>query len=119
MLMPRLFAVNIGSPQLLPGSQTPTGIVKTPRTGPVLIDATGVLGDAVLDRNHHGGPDQAVYIYLQSDYEFWASELGQLPAPGTFGENLTIDGLAGDALAIGDRLAIGEVLLELTSHRTP
>lgn len=117
--MARLLAVNVGSPQLLPGSQTPTGIIKTPRTGAVLIDASGVLGDAVLDTRHHGGTDQAVYLYLQSDYAFWARELGEMPAPGTFGENLTIDGLAGESLCIGDRLQIGDVLLELAAHRTP
>lgn len=117
--MPRLLSVNVGAPQLLAGSQSPTGIVKVPRSGPVPVDAAGVLGDAVMDRRHHGGIDQAVYLYLQSDYEFWATELGALPAPGTFGENLTIAGLAGADLCVGDRLEIGDVLLEITSHRTP
>jgi MOSC domain-containing protein YiiM len=117
--MPTLLSVNVGSPQILPGSATPTGIVKLPRTGPVMIDQMGILGDAVLDKKHHGGADQAVYIYLQDDYRFWANELGDMPAPGTFGENLTIDGIDGQNLAIGDRLQIGEVLLEVTYHRTP
>lgn len=117
--MPTLRAINVGSPTVLTGSATPTGIIKTPRTGPVLIDTLGVLGDAVLDRKHHGGPDQAVYVYLQSDYDWWNKELGEELAPGTFGENLTLDGIAGDTLAIGDRLQIGDVLLEVTYHRTP
>lgn len=117
--MPKLLSINIGSPSILPGSQTPTGIVKTPRSGPVMIDEQGVLGDAVLDRKHHGGVDQAVYVYLQSDYDWWGGELGAPLAPGTFGENLTIAGVAGEDLAIGDRFEIGEVLLEVTYHRTP
>lgn len=117
--MAHLIAVNVGSPQVLPGSKTPTGIVKTPRTGPVMIDEAGVLGDAVLDRKHHGGPDQAVYIYLQSDYDWWVEELGHPLDPGTFGENLTIAGIDGETLAIGDRLTIGDVVLEVTMHRTP
>ncbi|HEY9009597.1 MAG TPA: MOSC domain-containing protein [Devosia sp.] len=117
--MPRLLAINIGSPQVLAGSATPTGIVKLPRSGPVLIDEMGVLGDAVLDKKVHGGRDQAVYIYLQSDYDWWTAEVGQPFPPGTFGENLTISGLSGDAVAIGDRLQIGHVLLEVTYHRTP
>lgn len=116
--MPTLLSVNIGSPEVLPGSATPTGIVKLPRTGPVMIDEMGVLGDAVLDKKHHGGRDQAVYIYLQSDYDWWADSVGPFP-PGTFGENLTIGGLDGENLAIGDRLQLGEVLLEVTYHRTP
>lgn len=117
--MPRLVAINIGSPTVLAGSAQPTGIVKTPRTGPVIVDAEGALGDAVLDRKHHGGPDQALYLYLASDYDFWEAELGERPAPGTFGENLTVSGIAGETLCVGDRLAIGDVLLEVTSHRTP
>lgn len=116
--MPTLLSVNIGSPEILPGSATPTGIVKRPHTGPAMIDEMGLLGDAVLDRKHHGGRDQAVYIYLQSDYDWWADSVGPLP-PGTFGENLTIGGLDGDNLAIGDRLLLGDVLLEVTYHRTP
>lgn len=117
--MARLLSVNIGSPTLLPGSDAPTGIVKVPRTGPVLVDALGLVGDAILDRKHHGGPDQAVYVYLAADYDLWASELGETLAPGTFGENLTISGVDGDQLAIGDRFAIGEVVIEITYHRTP
>lgn len=116
--MPTLLSVNLGSPQILAGSATPTGIVKEPRTGPMMIDQMGLLGDAVLDRKHHGGADQAVYVYLQSDYDWWADSVGPLQ-PGTFGENLTIDGIDGKALAIGDRLQIGDVLLEVTYHRTP
>jgi MOSC domain-containing protein YiiM len=116
--MPTLLSVNIGSPERLAGSATPTGIVKLPRTGPVMIDDMGLLGDAVLDKKHHGGRDQAVYIYLQSDYDWWADSVGPLP-PGTFGENLTIGGLESANLSIGDRLQIGEVLLEVTYHRTP
>ncbi len=97
----------------------PDRIVKTPRSGPVLIDTLGLLGDAVLDRKHHGGPDQAVYVYLQSDYDLWTQDLGEPLPPGTFGENLVIDGIAGDTLAIGDRFVIGPVTLEVTYHRTP
>ncbi|HEV7275634.1 MAG TPA: MOSC domain-containing protein [Devosiaceae bacterium] len=117
--MPGLVSVNVGSPTLLPGSHEPTGIVKVPRSGPVLVDALGLVGDAVLDRKHHGGPDQAIYVYLADDYRWWEAELGEALAPGTFGENLTIAGVAGDQLAIGDRFAFGEVAIEITYHRTP
>jgi MOSC domain-containing protein YiiM len=117
--MARLVSVNIGTPTVQPGSSERTGIVKVPRAGPVMIDAAGVLGDAVMDKKHHGGPDQAIYLYLQSDYDWWIEELQMPLEPGTFGENLTLAGVAGDTLAIGDRFAIGNVLLEVTYHRTP
>jgi MOSC domain-containing protein YiiM len=117
--MARLVSVNIGTPTVQPGSSERTGIVKVPRAGPVMIDAAGVLGDAVMDKKHHGGPDQAIYLYLQSDYDWWIEELQMPLEPGTFGENLTIAGVAGETLAIGDRFAIGNALLEVTYHRTP
>ena len=110
--MPTLLSVNIGSPRLLTGSATPTGIVKLPRTGPVMVDDMGLLGDAVLDKKHHGGRDQAVYVYLQSDYDWWADELGEPLDPGTFGENLTVAGIDGKALASageGQRVKVSTV----------
>lgn len=117
--MPRLDSVNIGTPTVQPGSSEKTGIVKVPRTGPVLVDAEGLVGDAILNRTHHGGPDQAIYLYLAADYDWWMEELGQPLTPGTFGENLTISGVDGGDLSIGDRFAIGDVVLEVTWHRTP
>ena len=39
--------------------------------------------------------------------------------PGTFGENLTISNLESAPLAIGDRLHIGGVILEVTAPRIP
>ncbi len=117
--MARLLSINIGRPEHVPGHRAPTGIIKRPVEGPVEIGNLGLPGDAVIDRRHHGGPDQAVYVYLQSDYDFWVGELGRSLEPGTFGENLTISGIDGRRLSVGDRFAIGSVLLEVTSHRTP
>lgn len=117
--MAQLVSVNIGTPTVQPGSSELTGIVKVPRRGPVMIDAMGLLGDAVMDKKHHGGVDQAVYIYLASDYDWWMEELGAPLELGTFGENLTIAGIDGAGLAVGDRFEIGGVVLELSCHRTP
>jgi MOSC domain-containing protein YiiM len=118
MTQPIVVSVNIGKPEHVEGHTALTGICKTPALFGE-IGTLGVAGDAVLDRKHHGGPDQAVYLYLQSDYDWWAGELGEALPPGIFGENLTIAGIAGDRLSVGDRLTIGDVLLELTMHRTP
>jgi MOSC domain-containing protein YiiM len=117
--MAHLVSVNIGKPELVPGHRAPTGIVKRPAEAPVMIGYGGVEGDAVLDGRYHGGPDQAVYIYLAGDYDFWERELGYRPEPGMFGENLTIAGVDGADLAVGDRFYIGPVGLEVTAHRSP
>lgn len=114
-----LASVNIGKPQPIPGKSGKTGIYKTPVEGDVAISREGLEGDAVLDRRHHGGPDQAVYLYFSDDYLWWAEELDRDMPPGTFGENLTIGGVEGRRVAVGDHFTIDKVVLEVTSHRTP
>ena len=114
-----LQSVNRGKPEPIPAKSSLTGIFKRPVDGPVEIDAQGLKDDAVIDRRHHGGVDQAIYVYFTDDYDWWTSEMGKAIEPGTFGENLTISGVEGREVAVGDRFAIGPVLLEVTSHRTP
>ena len=63
------------------------GIRKSP-VGRGHVHALGLAGDVVADVENHGGLDQALYLYSSDDYAFWADELGGVPAPGTFGENL-------------------------------
>jgi MOSC domain-containing protein YiiM len=97
-----------------------SGIFKQPVAGPVAITAEGLAADAIADKKHHGGPDQAVYIYGAPDYAWWSAELGADLAPGTFGDNLTISGLESARFAIGDYLHIGdEVTLQVTAPRIP
>jgi MOSC domain-containing protein YiiM len=117
--MASLLSVNIGAPRPIPGHKAPTGIFKQPVIGPVAITPLEVAGDAIVDRRHHGGRDQAVYLYFADDYEWWSGQLGSPITPGTFGENLTIGGVIGQSVAIGDRFTLGTVVLEVTYHRTP
>ena len=115
----QLVAVNIGRAEHIPGYTPLTGICKRPVDGPVAIGELGLADDAILDRKHHGGPDQAVYLYGQPDYDFFEREFGQSFPPGLFGENLTIAGLDSRTVKVGDRFAIGEVVLEATAPRIP
>ena len=114
-----LLSINIGQPRPIPGKSAQTGIYKLPADGDVTVTREGLEGDAILDRRHHGGKDQAVYLYFKDDYDWWSKELGTELAPGTFGDNLTIGGVDGRSVAIGDHFIIDEVVLEVTSHRTP
>ena len=116
--MASLRAVCIGKAEHIEGYSPLTGINKQARTGLVAIDAMGIGEDAILDRKHHGGRDQAIYLYFQADYDWWADE-GVAVEPGLFGENLVIDGPKSADTAIGDRYQIGDCLLEVTFHRTP
>lgn len=116
--MASLVSINHGTAQHIPGYKPLTGIIKTPVSS-AEIHRLGLADDAVCDRKHHGGVDQAIYIYFADDYQFWATQLGKAIVPGWFGDNLTIAGVEGRNVAVGDRFAIGPVLLEVTSHRTP
>jgi MOSC domain-containing protein YiiM len=96
-----------------------TGIFKLPTTSPVLVSPLGLDGDAIVDTKNHGGLDQAVYVFTQPDYLWWSAHIGRSLEPGTFGENLTLSHLESATLRVGDRLRVGEILLEITAPRIP
>lgn len=117
----KIISVNLGRarPIQTVRSTFETGIYKTPVDGTARVTLLGLEGDAVLDAKHHGGVDQAVYVYGAPDYAWWSAELGRELSPGTFGENLTISDLESATLSIGDRLHASEVILEVTAPRIP
>lgn len=94
-----------------------TGIIKSP-VDEILVNVEGIADDAVMNTKHHGGPDQAVYVYSFEDYEWWNQQLNRSLEPGTFGENLTVSGMP-ELVRVGDRLLVGGVLLETTAPRIP
>lgn len=127
----KLLSVNVGQAQAVPYTDQPqglTGIDKRPVDGPVRVaapgpkgvGASGLAGDAVCDTRHHGGDDQAVYAFAREDLDDWERELGRTLRNGSFGENLTTEGLDVSGALIGERWLIGgAVLLEVTSGRIP
>ncbi len=117
--MMKIRAVCTANPERLPGKKYKTGIYKHAVNGAVIIDSEGLVGDAICNREHHGGVDQAVYLEGSLTLDWWAGELGRPIEPGTFGENLVIDGLDNRAVSVGDRLITGELVLEATSARIP
>lgn len=116
----RIGSVNIGKAESIGPSDRAmlTGICKRPVAGSVSVGELGLDGDEILDGKHHGGADQAVYAYSADDYRWWAESTDRDFYPGLFGENLTIEGLPSN-LQIGDRLLIGDLVLEATSARIP
>jgi MOSC domain-containing protein YiiM len=125
----KLLSVNVGVPRPNPWqARTATGIDKRPVDGPVAVTApgprdtgaVGLAGDRVYDVKHHGGGDQAVYAYAREDLDRWEAELGRPLANGSFGENLTTDGLDVNGALIGERWRIGpDVILEVSCPRIP
>ncbi len=115
-----LVSVNIAhDAQPIKAKSGKTGIFKTPVATPVDVVRLGLVGDTIVDTENHGGLDQAVYVFGTPDYDWWQQTLKRDLPPGTFGENLTISELESALFQIGDRLRVGEVLLEVTSPRIP
>jgi MOSC domain-containing protein YiiM len=119
-----LIAVNVVH-ALLPGPKDvgKTAIDKRPRPGRVAVGELGLAGDTQCDTKHHGGPDQALYLYAREDADWWAAELGRDIPNGLFGENLDTAGLDVSNALIGERWRIGDgpdaVEVEVRSPRVP
>ncbi len=112
-------SVNIGAPQPMKTKSGRSGIYKQPVTHEVLVTKEGLAADFIADHDHHGGVDQAVYVYTAPDLDWWSQELGRQLPPGAFGENLLLSELTSAQFCIGDRFLMGDVILEVTSYRMP
>ena len=96
-----------------------TSIWKEPLPGPVRLGPLGFSGDQVSDTRHHGGVEQAVYVFSREDLDRWAGRLGASIRDGLFGENLTTVGIDVNEAELGERWRVGTALLEVRSVRTP
>ncbi|HLH32421.1 MAG TPA: MOSC domain-containing protein [Terriglobia bacterium] len=118
----KLISINVSLPTVMgiAGEVVQTGIFKKPVAGLVRVRSLNIDGDGQADLTVHGGPDKAVYIYPSEHYRFWEQELRrQFPEWGTFGENLTIEGILENDISVGDCLEIGTVMLQVTQPRLP
>lgn len=117
----RVLAVSAGRPKLseFRGTEVMTSIFKYPVEGRVAVRTMNLDGDAQADLNAHGGRNKAVYLYPQEHYAYWRQELGEELAPGSFGENLTTEGVLEEDVCLGDELEIGSARFSVTQPRTP
>jgi len=116
----QLLSVNVGGPRDVEweGKTVRTAIWKEPVDGPRMVRKINIDGDDQADRAAHGGEHRAVFVYQIESYRYWERELGRSDFTyGQFGENFTVDGLADDAVCIGDRYQIGEAIFEVTQPR--
>lgn len=102
------------------GAVGTTAIDKRPLQGAVKVRKMGLYADVQVDREHHGGHDQAVYAYSRAEAERWGEELGREIPAGLFGENLRVSGIDTSDAVVGERWAVGKsVVLEVTCPRIP
>ncbi|WP_420174531.1 MOSC domain-containing protein [Luteococcus sp. OSA5] len=126
----RILSTNIGAPrQDIAGYRRPTGHDKRPVAAITVSDpgprspdaprASGVEGDFVGDRKHHGGTHKAVYAVGREDLDLWGERLGRQLHDGWMGENLTTQGWDLNASIVGERWRIGEAVLQVSVPRIP
>ena len=114
-------SVNVGEPRQVDwaGRSVTTAIWKWPTDRRVPVEHDNLAGDAQADLRVHGGPDKAVYAYASEDYRWWEVELDGPLQPGTFGENMTTEGVDLSRVVIGERWAVGTTELEVAQTRQP
>jgi len=118
--MTRLLSVNVGLPRDIVWKRhtVHTGVWKNPVTGRCRVGRLNLDGDGQGDLAGHGGEHRAVFVYQIESYRHWQEQLKRSAfVYGQFGENFTIEGLADDAVCIGDRFQIGTALFEVTQPR--
>lgn len=94
------------------------GVPKLRVVHPVRIGANGLDGDRQRDLRYHGGPDRAVCLLALEIIDALRA-LGHPIDRGTTGENLTVSGLDWSLVQTGARLAIGDVVIEITKPAHP
>lgn len=129
-----VISVNVGVLRENPGARkTPSAIRKEPVDHPVLLTdpgprearearlgtGSGVAGDHIGNRKHHGGYWQAVYAFAREELDGWQARLGRELPDGAFGENLTTRGLDVDAAVVGEVWRIDGATLKVTCGRIP
>ena len=118
----KIIATNIGERKEIDwkGKKVETGIFKYPVSSPIFLDAEDVKGDAICDRENHGGILQAVYTYSLKHYDYFKKLHPDVNFEmGIFGENLTIDDIDERNIHQGDTFKVGETILEATVQRNP
>jgi MOSC domain-containing protein YiiM len=96
-----------------------SGINKQPLAGPVAINEKGIPGDAVIDLRYHGGPFKALCVYTLAHYDHWRATMGLSMPPGSFGENLCVDGFDESQICLGDIWRFGTVRARVAGPRGP
>jgi len=117
----KLLSIQTGIIKDIPweGKMVQSAIFKDVVSTPLYLGELGLAGDRQAEAKYHGGVDKAVYAYPVEYYPIWESFLGRKLNPGSFGENLLLEGLQDHEVSPGDQLKIGEVVIQAISPRIP
>jgi MOSC domain-containing protein YiiM len=118
----KIVSVNVGLPleTSWKGKTVTTGIFKSPVNGSITLRKHNLDGDEQADLSVHGGPTKAVYVYPLQHYAYWRDELAPIDLSyGSFGENLTVEGVDEEGICIGDLFRVGTAQVYVTEPRMP
>jgi MOSC domain-containing protein YiiM len=97
---------------------SPGGLPKRP-VAEARVTWLGIDGDAHRNTQHHGGPERALCLFAVEQIRILQTE-GHPIAPGSIGENVTVEGLDWDAVSPGQHLMLGsDVLIQVTRYTSP
>jgi MOSC domain-containing protein YiiM len=117
----KIETVSVGAPRVVrwKGGEVVTSIFKSPVDGPVEVRRLNLDGDRQADLEVHGGEYKAIYAYAAENSDWWSAALGRPLEPANFGENLSVRGLAEEAIHVGDIFRAGDAEIEATEPRLP
>lgn len=98
-----------------------TAIDKQRVSGEIYLSETGLAGDEVADKRHHGGLERALHHYPAEHYRYWQEKYGadkNWQAPG-MGENISSFGMTEKNVHIGEQFTWGEAVIEVSQPRSP
>lgn len=98
-----------------------SAIAKGPLSGAVEVTVDGIKSDE-HGYPGHISPDKAILHYCTKHYDEWKKELPAsepLFKPGGFGENMFNEEISERTVCIGDRIAIGDIIVEVSEPRSP
>lgn len=123
----KLVSLNCGLPREVHwrGQSVITSIYKEPVHTRVALRTLNLDGDRQSDLTVHGARYKALYCYPIEYYGYWQAEMPDHSfSYGSFGENFSVDGIAGEGLAedtvhVGDRFSVGSAEVVVTQPRLP
>ncbi|MCC5875528.1 MAG: MOSC domain-containing protein [Candidatus Sumerlaeia bacterium] len=120
MIIGRILSVHVGKAAELRGKPgKKSAIDKRPVQGAVALGRFGFEGDVQVDRRYHGGPFKAVCAYCSHNHRYWEESYGVTMPPGSFGENIHLEGGDDGEVCLGDLIGVGDVRLRISGPRGP
>ena len=114
-------SIHVGQPQTYHDEHGTwqSAIYRQRVSGPVRLELSGLAGDEVADKKHHGWPNMAVCCHTLDDYRFWQEKLDLDLAPGGVGENWTLVHAREDTICLLDVYDVGTAQVQVSKPRTP